>query len=158
MRYMFVIAILVIAASAPAPSQTKEKKALPSGKAEQELIGMERELSEALVRYDTAALDRVWSDDFIFTAPNGRITTKAQRIASVKSSAKSTNSSVGSSTNDEVKVHLYEKTAVVTVLSTWKGKVNNQEYSEPYQSTHVWVKQQGHWRLVAAHVTPVAQK
>jgi len=155
---MFVVAILVIALGTSGPGQTSEKKAPPLSKAEQELIGMERELSEALVRSDTAALDRIWNDDFIFTAPNGRITTKAQRIEGVKSSAKSAAALVGSSSNDEVVVHLYEGTAVVTVLSTWRGKVNNEVFSEPYQATHVWVKQQGRWRLVAAHVTPVAQK
>lgn len=158
MRQIFVIAVLVIAASVSMLGQTKEKKALPGSKGEQELIELERELSEALVRYDTTALDRIWSDDFIFTAPNGRITTKAQRMAGVKASAQSAESSVGASANDEVKVHLFEKAAVVTVLSTWRGKVNNQEFSEPYQATHVWVKQQGRWRLVAAHVTPVAKK
>jgi hypothetical protein len=31
--------------------------------------------------------------------------------------------------NDAVKVYLYGNTAVVTVLSTWRGKENNQEYS-----------------------------
>jgi ketosteroid isomerase-like protein len=131
---------------------------MPNGKAEQELIGMERDLSEALVHFDTAALDRIWSDDFIFTAPNGRITTKAQRIAGVKSSAKSPDSSANSSNNDEIKVHLFENTAVVTVHSTWNSKTNEQEYREQYQATHVWVKQQGRWQLVAAHVTPVARK
>jgi Low affinity iron permease/Domain of unknown function (DUF4440) len=55
----------------------------------------------------------------------------------------------------EVKVYLYGNTAVVTVLSTWRGKENNQEYSSKFQATHVWVKQEGRWQLVAAHVSPV---
>ena len=54
---MCVVAILVIALGTSGPGQTSEKKAPPLSKAEQELIGMERELSEALVRSDTAALD-----------------------------------------------------------------------------------------------------
>jgi ketosteroid isomerase-like protein len=57
--------------------------------------------------------------------------------------------------NDEVKVSLYGNTAVVTVLSTWSGKANNEAYSSQFQATHVWVKQEGRWQLVAAHVSPV---
>jgi ketosteroid isomerase-like protein len=52
-------------------------------------------------------------------------------------------------------LYLYGNTAVVTVLSTWSGKANNQAYSSQFQATHVWAKQQGRWQLVAAHVSPV---
>jgi ketosteroid isomerase-like protein len=146
------IVLTIVAAAALAQS---ESKAAPSKRSvEVQLIELERQLSEALVREDAAVLDRLWSNDLVFTFPNGKVSNKAQRLAGQKPAAPSSQSESGT-TNDEVKVYLYGNTAVVTVLSTWSGKANNQAYSSQFQATHVWAKQQGRWQLVAAHVSPV---
>ena len=118
------------------------------------MIELERQLSDALVREDAVVLDRLWSNDLVFTFPNGKVSNKAQRLAGQKPAAQPSQSESAIS-NDEVKVFLYGNTAVVTVLSTWSGKENNQAYSSQFQATHVWVKQEGQWQLVAAHVSPV---
>jgi ketosteroid isomerase-like protein len=116
------------------------------------LIELKRQLSDALVKEDAAALDRLWSKDLVFTFPNGKISNKAERLAGQKPSAQSSQST---NINDQVKVYVYGDTAVVTVLSTWKGKAGTEEYSDQYEATHVWVSQQPRWQLVAAHVSQV---
>lgn len=126
-----------------------------SSTAERELIELERELSDALIKGDSARLTHLWSDNLVFTFPDGKTSTKAQRLAGIKPSAQPTQATPAANSNDEVKVHLHGNTAVVTVLSTWKGKANNQEFSQQYQATHVWVKQEERWQLVAAHVSQV---
>jgi ketosteroid isomerase-like protein len=151
MKHIFSIALVITSTASLALAQA-ERKALPATAVEKQLIELERELSDALVTGDRAVLDRLWSEDLIFTFPDGKMSTKARRIAAQKPpdpSSQSTN------TNDQVKVYLYGNTAVVTVLSTWKGKAGTQEYSDQYQATHVWAKQQGRWQLVAAHVSQV---
>ena len=125
-------------------------KGKPNSEVERQLVELERQMSEALVKQDASVLDRLWSNDLVFTFPNGKISNKVQRLAGQKPSAESSQSS---NTNDQVKVYLYGNTAVVTVLSTWRGKAGTQEYSDQYQATHVWAKQQGRWQLVAAHVS-----
>jgi hypothetical protein len=47
-------------------------------------------------------------------------------------------------------IRVYGDTAVATVLSTWRAA--EAATGDQYQATHVWVKQQGRWRMVAAHV------
>ena len=150
MTHILSIVLLITLAISAAPAQVKRKP--PTHSVDAELIELERQLSEALVRQDAAVLDRLWSKDLVFTFPNGHVSNKAQRLAGQKPSAESAQST---NTNDEVKVHLYGNTAVVTVLSTWKGKAGTQEYSDQYQATHVWALQQGRWQLVAAHVSQV---
>ena len=118
------------------------------------MIELERQLSEALVKEDAAVLDRLWSNDLVFTFPDGKVSNKTQRLAGQKPAAQGSQSDSENS-NDEVKVYLYGNTAVVTVLSTWRGKENNKAYSSQFQATHVWVKQEGRWQLVAAHVSSV---
>ena len=146
-----VLLTLVTAAAAFAQS---ERKAAPKRSVEGQLIELERQLSEALVREDASVLDRLWSNDLVFTFPNGKVSNKAQRLAGQKPAAQPSQSE-SRNTNDEVKVFLYGSTAVVTVLSTWSGKENNQAYSSQFQATHVWAKQEGRWQLVAAHVSPL---
>jgi len=152
MKHLHLIFLLTIAAASIAPAQSAYKATPTQGNVENQLIELERQLSDALVKQDAAVLDRLWSNDLIFTFPNGKMSTKAERLAGQKPSDQSSQST---NTNDRVKVYLYGNTAVVTVLSTWKGKTGTQEYSDQYQATHVWVKQQGRWQLVAAHVSQV---
>jgi len=154
MKHILLSVLLTIMVAAPALAQSESKAAPSKHSVEVQLIELERQLSEALVKEDAAVLDRLWSNDLVFTFPNGKVSNKAQRLGGQKPAAPSSQSE-SETTNDEVRVYLYGNTAVVTVLSTWKGKTNNQEYSSQFQATHVWVKQEGRWQLVAAHVSPV---
>ena len=150
MKNILSIVLLVIWSALAAPVQAQVKLKPADRRIERQLIELERQMSDALVKQDAAVLDRLWSNDLVFTFPNGKISNKAQRLAGQKPSAESSQSS---NTNDQVKVYVYGNTAVVTVLSTWRGKAGTQEYSDQYQATHVWAKQQGRWQLVAAHVS-----
>src|SRR5436190_20902064 len=119
MKHPQLILLLIIAAASVASAQSENKVALTQRSVEPQLIELERQLSNALVKQDAAVLDRLWSNDLVFTFPNGKMSTKAQRLAGQKpldQSAQSMN------INDQVKAHVYGNTAVVTVLSTWKGK------------------------------------
>ncbi len=152
MKYTLPIILLITLAASLTHAQARRKATPSTRSVERQLIELERQLSDALVRQDAAVLDRLWSNDLVFTFPNGKVSNKAQRLAGQKPSAQPSEST---NSNDQVKVYLYGNTAVVTVLSTWKGKAGTQEYSDQYQTTHVWVKQQGRWQLVAAHVSQV---
>ena len=152
MKQIPLIILLVILTASSASAQTQKKESYPNRGIESQLIELERQLSDALVKEDAVTLDRLWSRDLVFTFPSGTMSDKSKRIAAQKPSDVSADST---NINDLVKVHVYGKTAVVTVLSTWKGKTGTQEYADQYQATHVWVKQQGRWQLVAAHVSQV---
>lgn len=154
MKHVPLSILLTILAATAALAQSERKAAASKGSVEGQLIELERQLSEALVKEDTAVLDRLWSNDLVFTFPNGKVSNKAQRLAGQKPAAQPSQSE-SRNTNDEVKVFLYGSTAVVTVLSTWSGKENNHPYSSQFQATHVWAKQAGRWQLVAAHVSPL---
>ena len=153
MKHTGLIVLLTVT-TCPVLAQTGRKAAPAARSAERQLIELERQLSDALVREDARVLDRLWSNDLVFTFPNGKVSNKAQRLAGQKPAAQPPQSE-SKTINDEVKVYLYGNTAVVTVLSTWSGKANNEAYSSQFQATHVWVKQEGRWQLVAAHVSPV---
>ena len=152
MNYIFSVVLLITLVATPVVPQSN-RKAIPSTqKVERELMELERQLSEALAKQDASALDHLWSEKLVFTFPNGQISNKARRLAAQKPTA---DPNQLTNRNEDVKVYLYSNTAVVTVRSRWVDKAGTQPSGDPYQATHVWVKQHGHWQLVAAHVSQV---
>jgi len=151
MKNIFSILLLIALVAVQALAQSNNKVRGSTHKVERELIELERQLSEALARQDAPVLDRLWSETLVFTFPNGHISNKAQRLAAQKPSA---DPNQLTNRNEEVTVHLYGNSAVVTVRSRWVDKAGTQQ-GDPYQATHVWVKQHGRWQLVAAHVSQV---
>jgi hypothetical protein len=152
MKNTLSILFLITLVAAPAVAQRNEKALRSTQKVERELIELERQLSEALARQDASVLDRLWSEKLLFTFPNGQVSNKAQRLAAQKPS---TDPNQLTNRNEEVKVYRYGNSAVVTVRSRWVDQAGTQQYGDPYQATHVWVKQHGRWQLVAAHVSLV---
>jgi ketosteroid isomerase-like protein len=56
---------------------------------------------------------------------------------------------------DEIKVHAYGDTAVVTGRSTATGKDNGKEFAGQFRYTRVYVKRQGRWQIVATQATRI---
>jgi ketosteroid isomerase-like protein len=150
-KNIFSVLLLITMVAVPAVAQRNKKAPRPTQTVEGELIELERQLSLALARQDASILDRLWSPDLVFTFPNGQVSDKARRLAAQKP-AEDPNQLTNR--NEELKVHLYGNSAVVTVRSRWLDKSGKQQ-GDAYQATHVWVKQQGRWQLVAAHVSQV---
>jgi ketosteroid isomerase-like protein len=151
MKNIFSILLLITLAAAPALAQGNRKPPRSTQQIERELIELERQLSEALAGQDASILGRLWSETLVFTFPNGQVSNKAQRLAAQKPSS---DPNQLTNRNEEVKVYQYGNSAVVTVRSTWVDKAGTR-LGDPYQATHVWVKQKGGWQLVAAHVSQV---
>src|SRR6266576_2302730 len=89
MKNILVSALLIIMAATADRAQSESKAAPSKRSVESHLIELERQLSDALVREDAAVLERLWSNDLIFTFPNGKVSNKAQRLAGQKPAAQS---------------------------------------------------------------------
>src|SRR6478609_9971849 len=57
--------------------------------AEQEVRAVIEQYRTALTKKDTAALERIWADDYTFINASGAVVTKAERLANLKSGATS---------------------------------------------------------------------
>ena len=155
MKLIAVVALLVISATPLVLGQSKAKKAGgPSGKTEEGIRQLHSELIQAQLNSDTAALDRLWADDHIFTNPLGVVQTKAQRLAEIQSGGRKLE--LFSITDVHVRVY-YGNTAVVTSRAMLKGQRQGQDISGQYRGIDVYVKKQGRWQVVAAQATRIAQ-
>ncbi len=114
---------------------------------------LQRAEDDAEDKRDLTALDRLLSDDFIFTTPNGALSDKKKLIDDVKNDEPEAGQTIG---YDEIRTQDYGKTAVVNYLLTVKGKnKEGKDYTNRYRNTVVWVKQQGRWQMAAIHVSRI---
>lgn len=112
---------------------------------EQAIRQLENERVPALLRGDTAFIERVYADDYVVTGANGVVRTRAAVVADMKSGAQM----FESMTNDDVKVRVYGDTAIVTGRTKQKGQYKGQASLSPTMFTRVYVRRDGRWQLVA---------
>jgi ketosteroid isomerase-like protein len=108
---------------------------------------LDQERIQAQISADAAALDRLYSEDFIGIGPSGTVRTKAQVIADFTSRSLR----FQSITTDDVRWRVYGDTAVETGSSTMNGQDRGKTVPRENRFTRVWVKRQGSWQLVANH-------
>lgn len=160
---MMVITVIVMSASSctgsyetatssPTPSATSAP--VSTENVEQAVTKLENERVQALLRNDTAFIERVYADDYVVTGANGIVRTRAQVVADLKSSVQKSESI----TNDNVKVRVHGDTAVVTGRTTQKGEYKGQPSISPVLFTRVYARRGGQWQLVANHSSSIPQK
>jgi ketosteroid isomerase-like protein len=111
-----------------------------------------RQYREALKSKDLAALESIWTDDYIFVNGHGQLRTKADRIADIRSGA----SSIDSITHEEAPiVKTHGKTTLVLSRVTIVGTYSGRKVAHDFRSLHVWINEDGRWRLVFNQLTAV---
>jgi hypothetical protein len=83
-------------------------------------------------------------EDIIYCHSNGLIDTKASFIQSIKDGKLVYNEM----TADELKVRVYDKTAVITGVCTAKVVSNGQQLNTRFRFTDVYVKRKEGWQMV----------
>jgi ketosteroid isomerase-like protein len=138
--------VLVLGVAVLAKTQT--------GTAEQELIKLEKDWLDALVKSDLAFIDQILVDDWTATDQDGTFYSKPQYLAYLKSGEEVTSSAVA----DEMKVRVYGDAAVVTGRNTFKGTLKGKDMSGQDRWTDTFVKKAGRWQCVASHWSRMPQK
>jgi ketosteroid isomerase-like protein len=121
---------------------------------QEELVKLENEFARAVANNDAVALDGLLADDWIIVDPDGSIIDKARFLAVIKSGALS--HELMEST--DLRVRLYGNTAVVTGLTTTKGKFMGQAFASCERATDIFVKQADRWQCVFTQLTRFAKK
>jgi ketosteroid isomerase-like protein len=116
---------------------------------EDEVLKLENEFSQAIVQNDAEAVGRLLTDDWIIIDPDGGIIDKARFLDVIKSGAL-THEMMKS---DDTRVRIYGDTAIVTALTTTKGKFHGQAFATKERASDVFVKQNGRWRCALSHLT-----
>ena len=121
---------------------------------EEELLKLEDEFARAVASNDVDALDEILAEDWIIVGPDGNITDKARFLGVIKSGVLS--HEVMEST--DWRVCLYGDTALVTGLTTTKGKFMGQDFASCERATDIFVKQTSRWQCVFTQLTRFTKK
>jgi uncharacterized protein (TIGR02246 family) len=118
------------------------------------VLQAERDGCTAYLNGEAEKIANFLTEDYTLTNSKGEISRRADDIAD----ARSGKVHYDVFENYDMKVRLYgDSTAVVTGRTKLKGVYDGKPIDKVVQFTDTLVKQNGHWRLAAGHVSPVAQ-
>ncbi|MFN0279441.1 MAG: nuclear transport factor 2 family protein [Pyrinomonadaceae bacterium] len=151
-KNMLLALAIMLAAPTLILCQTGYKNTKKGG-AEQEVRKTISDLATALGKNDTAALDRIYADDYTFVGDTGTVMNKAERIASFKSG----DVKYESVSIEVARMHIFGDTAVAITNITTKFAPGAKVSSGKFITTATFVKIKGRWQLVAAGNTRLAE-
>ena len=114
-----------------------------------ELVNLERDTARSLQLNSAMLFRRVYGEDFVGILPTGQVLDKARWIATVENSGTQYSSFIAS----DVRVRMFEETAVVTCLWSSHGTKNGRAFSRQSRVTHVYIWGQRGWQVIASQET-----
>lgn len=150
LSFVFLAFVLVprVWAQQLSPAELRELAKEADAKQE-ELINLEQDMARAMQWNNGALFRRVYGDDFVGILPTGQIKDKTGWIASIENPGVKYASFIAS----DIRVRLFEETAIVTCLWSVRGTRGDQPFYKQYRVTHVYIYGQRGWQVVASQVT-----
>jgi len=111
------------------------------------IIALENSWNQAELHNDAHAVDLLIVDDFVMTVADGYTLNKAQLLASVRD----TSYRPDVLQSDNMDVHMYGNTAIVTGSYLEKGKDKGKPFERRGRFTDTWINLNGQWRCAASH-------
>jgi ketosteroid isomerase-like protein len=145
----FLIVVLVAAlASGHSPAQSSRART-----DERALLRLEDSWASALVRRDAVTFRRLLADGFVYSE-NDRTSTRDEVLRDTIG----TPDTVTAAHNEDMRVHLFGPTAVVTGWLVVRGHGPGGPFDRRYRFTDTWARRNGQWQIVAAHdyIAPAA--
>jgi ketosteroid isomerase-like protein len=130
----FVFAAVLLATAAPRDTEPRV------------LLRLEDEWALALIHRDAAVFRRLLAEGFIYTEDD-RTMSRDDVLRDVVAGP----DTVQTAHNEDMRVHRFGATAVVTGWLVVGGRGPNGPFDRRYRFTDTWVRRGGGWQIVAAH-------
>ena len=109
---------------------------------------LEQQWEDAVTKSDSSALENLYDATLVYTHSTGKVDRKSSYISTIKSGT----TKYEWMKRDEIKVNVYNQSAVVTCH--WQVRVNGVNMNARY--THVYVQTSDGWKLVAHQSTRIS--
>jgi hypothetical protein len=116
-------------------------------------MAADREFFRSLAEASLEDLDRILADDFILIDVMGGSEITKDALLAIVGSGQLTFESIEPA---DPRVRLYQTTAVITGRTSMAMRFDGTSFTVRSRYTHVYIEQQGRWRLVAAQGTQIA--
>ena len=141
MRLLSLATLSLALAAAPLAAQPAARALSTT---ERTLTRLENEWTRALVQRDTASFRRLLAPRFVYTE-DAQVMNKDDVIRGVIGTDR-----VEWAGNEDMIVHDYGATAVVTGILALRGTGTNGAFARRYRYTDTWLRMNGRWRVIAA--------
>lgn len=157
MRKLSTLILVILAGTLLAPrsraqnlsvGELKELAAEKEAK-QDELVNLEKDMARAMQGNSGTLFRRIYGDDFVGVLPSGQILDKTGWIAAIENSGTQFSSFVAT----DIRVRMFEETAVVTCLWSSHGSKNGHAFSRQSRVTHVYIWGQRGWQAIASQET-----
>ena len=138
--------LLVLAGAASLSAQDDSEAA-----ARTKVIALEKAWNQAYKMGDTKALGTLLDDSVVLIEDDGALKTKAQFLASVKS----TTANEEQVAPESLTVHVFGQTAVAVGVFAAKGNHGGKPYVRRERFVDTWILKNGNWVCVATNATPI---
>ena len=156
MRSTYHLVAIIITGSACAGTTQRVGSAGADTPTAERLMQIERDIGTANVRQDRAFFDRVEATEFVFVDGAGRLTTKAEDLASM---ARSSTTSLKSYVVDSMQVLEYGSSAVVIGRATLAGvRPDGTTYQSVSRFSDVFVWRDKRWQIVTGHSSKISDR
>lgn len=118
---------------------------------ERAIAALEAELAQAMLDNDLVALDRLLSDDLIFTGPNGAIVTKESDLALHRTG----NTIFTTYEIAKLLVRIYHPVAITDVKVNLAGSFKGEPFAGAYQYLRIYLHQHERWQIIGGQVTAI---
>jgi CubicO group peptidase (beta-lactamase class C family) len=132
----------------------KPQNEKPLTQAEQEVRKLEREWLDAYEKRDAEAMDRIVADDFKLTFSDGRVQTKADILAQIKSMQNSGQPPSKLSTED-VQSRVEGETVILNGRYIQQMERDGQTRTMQMLYNDTYAKRQGRWQVITSQLTRI---
>jgi len=156
MKILLPLLVAVFMASRLHGQTNQPENASPGGQPNlgQELQTLEQAWADAVKQQDVGKIDRMQAEEYVFTDPAGQVWTKVRELDTIRAG----DLAIDSFELSDLKVRLYDRTAVVTLRIVWHGQFRGNDISGPQRMTDIFVKRDGRWQCVASQATRIPQQ
>jgi hypothetical protein len=115
----------------------------------QEIVSLEREAARAIQQNSGTFFYRVYAEEYTGTLSHGQQVSKGQWIATIESPTVKYESFNAS----DIKVHIFQDTAIATCLWSTRFVIRGQHMSTQIRAIHVYVDTPNGWHVVSGQST-----
>jgi ketosteroid isomerase-like protein len=140
--------------AANAANNSNAAKPVDTAAIETEIKRRVADAAATMTNNDAAGLEKMTIDSYKFINPNGQLSTRAERVASLRSGE----SKYESVAYDEVTVNLNPSAsgAIVIARATVKGVNMGNKVDGQYRVTQIWRKTDDGWKMAHGQATAIA--
>jgi ketosteroid isomerase-like protein len=142
--------ILVLAAAPWVPAQDDTQAATKS-----KIVALEQLWNQAYKSGDTKALDSILDDAIVLVNDDGSVQTKAEFLASVKSSVPQAGAQQQQVAPESFNVHVFGNVAIATGVMRVKGVEGGKPYTRRERFVDTWLLKHGTWVCIGTDATPI---